>query len=102
MRSLPPNAAKGSVLAPPPGCAAALVVDRDKLAETGSLALTTQGDGFAITTARAPGEDRPWSRAPKPHWGKNETPKDAGLVKSATSEPDAEHDEHADDMSAVE
>jgi competence protein ComEC len=86
----------------PPGCAAALVVDRDKLAETGSLALTTQGDGFAITTARAPGEDRPWSRAPKPHWGKNETPKDAGLVKSATSEPDAEHDEHADDMSAVE
>jgi competence protein ComEC len=86
----------------PPGCAAALVVDRDKLAETGSLALTTQGDGFAITTARAPGEYRPWSRAPKPHWGKNETPKDAGLVKSATSEPDAEHDEHADDMSAVE
>jgi competence protein ComEC len=98
----------------PPGCAAALVIDRDKLSETGSLALTTQGDGFAITAARAPGEDRPWSRAPKPHWGKNETPNDAGLAKSQvksqvnsetkseTNEPDAELDEHADDMSAVE
>ncbi len=90
----------------PPGCAAALIVDRDKLAETGSLALTVQGDGFAITTARAPGEDRPWSRAPKPRWGKNEVAKDAGLAKdqgkSETTEPGAEHDEHADDMSAVE
>ncbi|MGP0058017.1 MAG: ComEC/Rec2 family competence protein [Beijerinckiaceae bacterium] len=93
----------------PPGCAAAFVIDRDKLAETGSLALTTQGDGFAITTARAPGEDRPWSRAPKPRWGKNETPKDASLLKgqvkseakNETSEP-GETDDHTDDMSAGE
>ena len=24
-----------------------------------------------MTTARAPDEDRPWSPAPKPHWGES-------------------------------
>ncbi len=54
----------------PGGCAAALIIDRDRLKETGALTLKITGDGLLTRTARAPGEDRPWSRPPPQHWGK--------------------------------
>lgn len=52
----------------PPGCAAALVIDRYRLAQTGSLILTEHGQHWQIIAARSPDEDRPWSPAPKRHW----------------------------------
>ena len=54
----------------PTGCAAPIVIDRDRLKQTGALALTFDEEGARTSTARAPEEDRPWSRAPKPTWGK--------------------------------
>lgn len=46
----------------PPDCAA-MVVDRQRLAAQGALALTRRGDGFAIQAVKARGADRPWSPA---------------------------------------
>ena len=51
----------------PTGCKAK-VLDRDSLRRTGAVTLRTTKDGFAIATARAPDEDRPWSPRPKPLW----------------------------------
>ncbi|MFL9824877.1 ComEC/Rec2 family competence protein [Rhodoplanes sp. SY1] len=48
---------------PPEGCRAT-VIDRAMLKDTGALALRRTGDGFAVTRARAPGYDRPWSPTP--------------------------------------
>lgn len=97
----------------PPGCAAAMVIDRDKLAETGAMTLGLRGDGLQVTTARVVGEDRPWSRAPKKHWGKTETRK-ADATKNAdpaelntkndASDPgrDSDRDERPEDLTTVE
>jgi len=49
----------------PQGCAAPIVIDRRKLEETGAPALRFKPGGAEWTTARARGEDRPWSRAPR-------------------------------------
>lgn len=46
----------------PPDCAA-MVVDRQRLARQGALALTQRGDGFAIAAVKARGANRPWSPA---------------------------------------
>lgn len=46
----------------PPDCAA-MVVDRQRLARQGALALTRHGDGFAIAAVKARGANRPWSPA---------------------------------------
>jgi competence protein ComEC len=48
----------------PPGCAASLVIDRDRLRQTGAVALTARGAGWTFATSRAADEDRPWSVAP--------------------------------------
>ncbi|MEI9916826.1 MAG: hypothetical protein WDN29_14690 [Methylovirgula sp.] len=53
----------------PPGCAATLVIDRDKLRGSGRKLLRAQGKGWAFDTARAVDEDRPWSPAP-PAWAR--------------------------------
>jgi competence protein ComEC len=53
----------------PTACAARLVIDRDALKETGALMLSFSQPGVEKRTARSAGEDRPWSRAPKPQWG---------------------------------
>jgi competence protein ComEC len=59
----------------PLGCAASLVIDREKLNETGALTLAFAPDGsIKIRAARAPDEDRPWSPAPKRRWGKSPVP----------------------------
>ncbi|UPK31968.1 ComEC family competence protein [Bradyrhizobium sp. 186] len=43
----------------PPDCAA-MVVDRQRLATQGALALTQRDDGFAVRAVRARGTSRPW------------------------------------------
>ncbi len=50
----------------PQGCEAKIVIDRRRLAETGAATMSFTDNGAQWTTARASGEDRPWSRAPKP------------------------------------
>ncbi len=52
----------------PPGCAAGLVIDRDKLAQTGSVTLAEHDRQWQIMPARAIDEDRSWSPAPKRRW----------------------------------
>jgi competence protein ComEC len=63
----------------PDGCAAPLIIDREKLRETGALTLKISDDApgvdasgrdFIIRTARAIGEDRPWSRPPPLQWSR--------------------------------
>ncbi|MDE2579212.1 MAG: ComEC/Rec2 family competence protein [Hyphomicrobiales bacterium] len=49
----------------PGGCAAALVFDRERLRETGAVTLRFAGDKPILRMARAQGEDRPWSPAPR-------------------------------------
>ena len=59
---------RAAVVASPrqaPAQCAALVIDRDVLQRTGAVALHRQGDGFAMTTVRREGADRPWAR-PRP------------------------------------
>jgi competence protein ComEC len=54
----------------PTGCAAPIVLDREHLQRTGAVTLQMKGDTFVTRAARADGEDRPWSPAPKPRWGR--------------------------------
>ena len=55
----------------PLACAAAIVIDRDKLKQTGALTLAFAKDGVVqMRAARAADEDRPWSPAPKRRWGR--------------------------------
>ncbi|WP_104508176.1 ComEC/Rec2 family competence protein, partial [Rhodoblastus sphagnicola] len=58
-----------SPLYAPRSCAAPIVLDRAKLAQTGAVTLRFEGESVRWRKARAPGEDRPWSRAPKPRGG---------------------------------
>lgn len=67
-----------SPLYAPWGCGAPLVIDRRRLAETGGLTLRFEGDRTTIRAARTPGENRPWSRAPRPRVAPTPTPVDAG------------------------
>jgi competence protein ComEC len=49
----------------PSGCAAPLVIDRRKLETTGAITLRFDNDKTIMRTARAAGENRPWSPAPR-------------------------------------
>jgi competence protein ComEC len=49
----------------PDGCAAPILIDRRKLAETGAVTLRFLGETVEWRTARRPDEDRPWSRPPR-------------------------------------
>ena len=53
-------------LVAPSGCGALAVYDRLSLAATGAIAARLEDGSVRAQTARAPGEDRPWSRAPRP------------------------------------
>jgi competence protein ComEC len=56
------------VIAPfpvPVGCAAATIIDRRRLDGTGAVTLKIVDDRFEMRAARAIGEHRPWSRAPR-------------------------------------
>jgi len=60
-----------SPLNAPDYCAAPIVLDRARLAQTGAVTLRFEAKTVAAAIwrmARAPGEDRPWSRPPKPRW----------------------------------
>ncbi len=72
----------------PPGCAAALIIDREKLNETGAVTLTARGSAWALTIARAADEDRPWSPAPKQRWGKSQ-PRSDDAATQASDDPAA-------------
>ena len=48
----------------PSTCGAELVIDRRRLAATGAVTLALAEENIVIRTARAPEEDRPWSRPP--------------------------------------
>jgi competence protein ComEC len=55
------------VIAPfpvPSGCGAATIIDRRHLDTTGAVTLKILGEQFEMRSARAIGENRPWSRAP--------------------------------------
>lgn len=107
----------------PPGCAAGIVIDRDKLKQTGALTLSFAEGGAQMRTTRAIDEDRPWSRAPKRGWGRaapayaaNKTTSqefyarqatpprmtDARLSGQETARGDAMETEEADDASPLE
>ncbi len=49
----------------PWGCKAGLVIDRRRLEETGAITLRFADGETILRTARSPGEDRPWSPAPR-------------------------------------
>ena len=49
----------------PASCAAPLIFDRAGLESSGAVTLRITGNGFAVSPARSPDEDRPWSRPPK-------------------------------------
>ncbi|MEA2857962.1 MAG: competence protein ComEC, partial [Methylobacteriaceae bacterium] len=56
------------VIAPfpiPSGCGAATIIDRRRLDVRGAVTLKIAGDQFQTRAARAIGENRPWSRAPR-------------------------------------
>jgi competence protein ComEC len=88
----------------PPGCAAPLVIDRDRLTETGAMALNAQDGGFRIATARVAGEDRPWSRAPKPRWGREHAilPKVADKSDPRDESQELDRDDQAGEMRLAE
>ena len=54
-----------SPLPAPSGCAAELVFDAGRLRATGAMALRLDDGDVQLRPARGPGEDRPWSRAPR-------------------------------------
>ncbi|MEA2832932.1 MAG: competence protein ComEC [Methylobacteriaceae bacterium] len=56
------------VIAPfpiPSGCGATTIIDRRRLGVSGAVTLKIAGDHFETRAARAIGENRPWSRAPR-------------------------------------
>ncbi len=55
----------------PSGCAAGLIIDRDKLRQTGAVTIDIGEHGMQVRSARAADEDRPWSLAPKRGWSSN-------------------------------
>ncbi|MGH9675563.1 MAG: ComEC/Rec2 family competence protein, partial [Candidatus Acidiferrum sp.] len=84
----------------PIGCAASIVIDRDKLKQTGAVTLSFTTDGAVqMVAARAADEDRPWSPAPKRGWGRAVPLKAAtkdGQNHDAGQEPEQGEPEGAD------
>ena len=80
-----------SRLSAPSWCAAALVIDRPKLEASGAQALRFRGEAVEIVTARAVGEDRPWS--PRPAARQSYAPPAAAKPARAAMLQDAERDD---------
>ena len=85
-----------SRLAAPSWCAAPLVIDRPKLEQSGAQALQFRGDRVEIVTARAMGEDRPWS----PKVTARRVYVSPAVPKSTTAPQDAERDDALEVMGA--
>ena len=77
-----------TALLAPASCAAPLVVDRSTLEETGALGFVYRNGGWIRDTARAVGEDRPWS--PPPPLRPRSRPGSARDGDSGTASDDAE------------
>jgi competence protein ComEC len=77
-----------SRLKAPATCAAPLILDRERLAVTGAMALQFSGNGFVTATARSSDEDRPWSRPPRPR-----------KARPPTAEPETPDDTSASSVS---
>jgi competence protein ComEC len=54
-----------SPLDAPSNCGTPLIFDHGRLARTGAVTLSLEGNRTAMTTARSMDEDRPWSRPPR-------------------------------------
>lgn len=77
----------------PIGCAAPIVIDREKLKETGALTLSFGKTGTMMQSARAADEDRPWSPAPKRRWGRAPAPtQETQTQETQESEPAGDDD----------
>ena len=50
-------------LSAPPGCTAALVIDRAYLTAHGAVAIRLEPDGFTVSRTREPGRTLPWRPA---------------------------------------
>ena len=83
----------------PIGCAAGIVIDRDKLKGTGALTFSFAKDDVRTQSGRAADEDRPWSPAPKRGWGRAAPPAPAndkdGQAGGEEPEPAGESGEPA-------
>ena len=75
------------LVAPSP-CAAGIVIDRIALEASGAVALRRERDGWRRGEARAVGEDRPWSPAPRPRAGLKARSAEEG--EGAAPEPEPE------------
>ncbi|WP_457796254.1 ComEC/Rec2 family competence protein [Methylocystis sp. S23] len=72
----------------PDGCAAPIVIDRRKLAETGAVSLRLEKDGnVAWTTSRGVNEDRPWSPRPIHNAKRAPAPEEDETEGAELSEP---------------
>jgi competence protein ComEC len=81
-----------SPLYAPRSCAPKILLDRARLAETGAVTLAFGPTGMIWRTARAPGEERPWSRSPGRRYA-------APSVQAAnTSAPSVKNDEPPEDL----
>jgi competence protein ComEC len=80
-----------SPLYAPRSCAPKILLDRARLAETGAVTLAFGPDGMVSRMARAPGEDRPWSRAPRRRFVASADPADKHWP-SAIQNDDAQDD----------
>ncbi len=69
-------------LVAPSTCGAELVIDRRKLAATGAVTLALDEENIVMRSARAPEEDRPWSRPP-PGAGALKRPAEAPAASAA-------------------
>jgi competence protein ComEC len=78
-----------SPLYAPRSCTPKILLDRGRLAETGAATLAFGPQGVTWTMARAPGEDRPWSRAPRPRVAQfGETDRARGVSHPIETRPD--------------
>ncbi|MBO0734211.1 MAG: competence protein ComEC, partial [Methylocapsa sp.] len=87
-----------SPLYAPIGCAAKIIIDREKLKETGAVTLSFKKDGrVEMRPARAPDENRPWSPAPKRGWGRAVPPPgdDEAGSRGGEEEPDTSGEDSA-------
>ncbi|WP_294537645.1 ComEC/Rec2 family competence protein [uncultured Rhodoblastus sp.] len=78
-----------SPLYAPRSCAPKILLDRARLAETGAVTLAFGENGVEWRTARAPGENRPWSPAPRRRVIAASTPHGVSRAPVAARDDDA-------------
>jgi len=79
-----------SRLSAPPGCKAEQVFDERRLAQSGAVGLTFDGERYSVATDRSAQEDRPWSPAPRPLRSDRVERPGAKAARSEAPDPAAE------------